>query len=235
MKMKIVRILSLLALVMCLPACQGAVVIWRYSNFSNNPAMEGTDLFLYARPSGNTNYNITYTQLFDRITNNTWAEFHGITKIDSPFLEGPNITLTWGLAKPTVLTVGGNTLWISGDLLSTNGFFTNITATLFLNATNVWAGPTNTIDIRTNWYKYKTWTPIELTGITGKLVEGKGTQPILLTITNAADTNITIYYTGPIRTGDGNRSWSVTAGNEGKIALEYDPNGSTNLVFRLFN
>lgn len=100
--------------------------------------------------------------------------------------------------------------------------------------TNLWAGPTNLLDLRYGWLKYIANTPCQVTGITNKVRVPYGIAAhSLLTITNASSSNITIYVPG-FATGDGARSYIITNGTRAKLSFEWDPNGDTNLVFRLF-
>lgn len=127
-------------------------------------------------------------------------------------------------------------------LLDTNTFTpsytTNYTdkyvAKAFKVYTNLWDGPTNYVNMTNQWQKYVAYTPCSITGLLNRAIGGKAVDNVLITITNASSTNITWYYEGAIRTGDGARSWTITNACEGKLSLEYSPNDSTNAVFRMF-
>lgn len=121
--------------------------------------------------------------------------------------------------------------YISLAYLDTNGVWA---ANAYQVFTNAWPGATNSVNMINQWQKYMAYTPCSITGLVNQSVGGKVVNNVLVTITNAASTNITLYYEGAIRTGDGARSWVITNACEGKLSLEYDPNGSTNGVFRMF-
>lgn len=125
------------------------------------------------------------------------------------------------------------------NLYTSNAYITNITAknvyiTGMTVSTNAWAGPTNTINMALNWSYYATYTPCSITGLTGNDPAGLYVASQLLTISNAASTNITVYLPASVRTGDGARSYTITNATVGKISFEYAPIPSTNAVFRLF-
>lgn len=140
-----------------------------------------------------------------------------------------HLTFTRPLSSATI-----NASQIVGIITNEVDTAGTVTATAYKVYTNSWAGATNSIDLTYGWVKYLAYTPCSVTGLTGKGSTGKKVQNTLLTITNAASTNITLYYTGTIRTGDGARSWTITNACEGVLSLEFDPNDSTNAVFRMF-
>lgn len=107
------------------------------------------------------------------------------------------------------------------------GTFTN--NAFFL--TNAWAGATNTLPLWLASQDYLAFTPCSVTNISG--VSNNVVEHVLLTITNAASTNITLYLPAQWRTGDGARSYVITNAGVGLLSVEYNPNGGrTNAIFR---
>lgn len=162
-------------------------------------------------------------------------------KIDSAGSGGPSLHWAHGgvyaahlnFVRP-ISSATINSTQITGTITNEIDTTSTVTATAYKVYTNSWAGATNSIDLTYGWVKYLAYTPCSVTGLTGKGSTGKKVQNTLLTITNAASTNITLYYTGTVRTGDGARSWTITNACEGVLSLEFDPNDSTNAVFRMF-
>jgi len=130
-------------------------------------------------------------------------------------------------------------LTVVNQLISTNNYFTYVynLATTVTNGiyfhTNSWAGPTNVLPMHLTSQDYLTWTPMEITGMTS--LSNYVVENVLLTITNASDSNVTLYIPADVLTGDGARSYIVTNATVGMLSVQYNPNGGrTNAVFRLF-
>lgn len=115
-----------------------------------------------------------------------------------------------------------------------NTYATNITIVQGFNqSTNAWDGPTNNLPMNKMEQYYLTYTPCSITNLSS-LPPSTESANVILTITNAASTNITLYlpHAGIIP----ERTASVTISNasEGVISVRYRPQSKTNAVFRLF-
>lgn len=98
--------------------------------------------------------------------------------------------------------------------------------------TNLWLGPTNVIDLNLASQSYKTFTPISINGWSN--VSPAFVGATVLTITNAATTNITMTLNTSITTDDGGRAYVVTNGTIRVFSLRLNPSGFTNDVSRTF-
>ncbi len=99
--------------------------------------------------------------------------------------------------------------------------------------TNSWAGPTNSLPLNAEDQFYITFTDVNVTNIS--LLPNTGySAGVLLTITNAASTNITLRLS--TRIGIPERTSSVTISNasRGMLSLRYSPAAGTNAVYRQF-
>lgn len=190
---------------------------------------------LYLKPNaGDTDTPYTFnTSIGHTIGNllNVLNTNNSVFSIDYSGLVSANGYQDSSLTPGTIVGVGA-----AGRLVSTNTpqVDVSVATKAFQVFTNQWLGATNSVNMTNQWQKYMAYTPCSITGLVNQSVGGKVVNNVLVTITNAASTNITLYYEGAIRTGDGARSWVITNACEGKLSLEYDPNGSTNAVFRMF-
>ena len=109
---------------------------------------------------------------------------------------------------------------------------TNITAFEGIHFVPVpWSGPTNPLPLFSPRQYYATFTPISITGYTGK--SNTVTESVLLTITNASTTNILATIAAGTMTGNYTNQYTISNASSGKFWFEYDPIvGDTNSVFR---
>lgn len=159
----------------------------------------------------------------------------------------------WGLADMTltpgmlVEVDGSNRLVSTDDISVTNINTTNInTVTLNVTSnvtantivvlsglyptTNAWSGPTNPIQMHLTRQRYVTWTPIHVTGFSD--LSNSVTEPVLLSVSNAASTNVLALFSGVTSVAYTNQ-YTISNTSTAKIWLEYDPSGpDTNVVFR---
>jgi len=124
-----------------------------------------------------------------------------------------------------ILDADGTTI-VAGFDTNMNGFFGRGYAV----STNSWAGPTNVLSLGFADNYYTTFTPCSLTGVAGKL--GAYSSGVSLSISNAASTNVTVYFAS-FTSSDGTRSAVLTNATVGIIWVKYSPVwGTTNLVIR---
>lgn len=115
------------------------------------------------------------------------------------------------------------------NALSTTG---SAIAATFKPQTNSWAGSTNTLSLANIDQYFTASTDCEITGVTGK--DTAQSDPVILTITNSASTNITVWLSR-FKSGDGSRSFVITNATIGVLSFKYEPVfGSTNFVSRNF-
>ena len=101
------------------------------------------------------------------------------------------------------------------------------------STTNIWPGPTNIIDVRTNHYFYKTIVPVDITGIYNA-DNSKAWNP-LLKIFNGGSSNITITIEPNIRTPFTDTN-VVTLTNGDLFISSYDvSDGQTNVIYRIWH
>jgi hypothetical protein len=124
---------------------------------------------------------------------------------------------TNGLTPTSISTTSGNAK--SADLSITNAIYWH---------TNAWAGPSNVLNAGIAAPVYTAWTPCSITGVTNTLAYQR--RPISLLITNAANTNITVYYTGVGRFIGGVKSVVVTNGGEHYIQVEAGASTNVNMA-----
>ena len=138
-----------------------------------------------------------------------------------------NVTTISNLNQLTVNNVTvTNNITVSGkatfnQVLVTNGLFWG---------TNLFVGPSNSIDLNKSMQTYVTYTPCSFTGIVNNL--NYAGSPIGIGISNASTTNITVYYPY-FRSADGSRSATITNATYGRFWVLYDPSlNATDIVAR---
>jgi len=126
-------------------------------------------------------------------------------------------------------------VWYLGSNMLLELKVTNwIAAKAYHFMTNAWPGPTNLLDLEWGWQRYVASSDCQITGLTNHNRWANETHNALLTISNAAATNITLRIPADVTTGDGLRAYVISNGLIGKLSLERDPAGPSNAVFRLF-
>lgn len=101
--------------------------------------------------------------------------------------------------------------------------------------TNVWSGPTNTIDLSIQDQFYDTLVPLSITGFINK--SNTVDQPVVLTVRNTSGSNVNVLLCAGVRDGSGTSTYVATNGNVDFIlSLRYSPatGGHTNSVGRWF-
>jgi len=118
------------------------------------------------------------------------------------------------------------------NLTVKNQTVTNVTVIDGLyNTPHAWSGPTNTLPLFSARQYYVTHTPIFITGYTGK--SNTVTESVLLSITNAEATNVSMLIASGTQTGNWTNQYTISNASTAKIWFEYDPVfNDTNAVFR---
>jgi len=154
--------------------------------------------------------------------------------------DGANLTSTNGvpvwstnqLTSTTInsTTINSTTINVNGkaqfnQIVITNGFFAQ---------TNLWSGPTNTVDVSIYDQEYQTVTPVQFGGIINSSNSFGG--EVKMTIKNAAASNITATAVNGFIFANGDTSETITNGHRGVFWINHDPalGGQTNIVFQHF-
>lgn len=188
-----------------------------------------------------TNATVTYvtTNNVDYITVNTNTQ---VTITTNAYFT-QNVTVNSNLTVNNTETINNSivtnsynisnfsqTISVSGkatlnQIILTNGFFAK---------TNLWAGPTNTVDLSIYDQGYQTVTPVSFTGFIN-YSNNLGCD-VKFKIYNAAATNITVYEPAGLVDRDHVSSQVVTNGTVGIFWFGYSPDlgGHTNCVFNDF-
>ncbi len=111
----------------------------------------------------------------------------------------------------------------SGDATFTNGIYFQ---------TNYWAGPTNTIDLRQADQYYATYTPLSITGFVNK--SNSVSESVVLTITNAASTNVSLYFPAGIAPTNLMGGTVITNATSSIFSIRYHPLAGTNAMTKSF-
>ncbi len=96
--------------------------------------------------------------------------------------------------------------------------------------TNYWSGPTNTIDLSKHDQYYATFTPMSVTGFISK--SNSVSEGVVLTITNAASTNVSLYFPGGITPASLTSGTVVTNSTMSIFSIRYHPLAGTNAIPR---
>lgn len=169
--------------------------------------------------------NIFTTNLFAQfITNNTFYSTNILASfITNNYFFSTNSFISNALINYITnvdITVKGNAS--INYLVVSNNVFTH---------TNTWANaPTGTVDLSVQDQYVKTFTPMSITGFVNR--SNVVTEPVVMTITNAASTNITVYLAGGIQIPDRTLNFTVSNASFGIFSLRYHPVGLTNGLFR---
>ena len=183
-----------------------------------------TNLFQTIAISSNFTYNITWPM--------TNATLYGTTTFSPVSGIVPGRILLSSSGVDTISLVASNGAIAStinnvqhifaGDAIVTNGTF-------FMP--HIWAGPTNPLPLFYARQYYTTWTPVSITGYSGK--SNNVTEQLLITITNAATTNVLATLCAGTMTGNWTNQYTISNASTAKIWFEYDPvSNDTNAVFR---
>lgn len=135
----------------------------------------------------------------------------------------------------TYVTVVTNVNFLQNINVSGKGSFTQIVLTNgFFAATNVWGGPSNTVDISIYDQEYGTLTPVNFSGIINSSNSLGG--EVKMTIGNTSSSNITVTAAAGFVFASGDTSETITNGHRGIFWINQDPalGGQTNVVFQHF-
>lgn len=202
-----------------------------------------------------TNINVNDTYVSNYFTTNNYSyttnffttnNFYTITNVDFITVSNAYITNLW-TTNATIYNITNQTL-VSSNIFTTNLYTTNITAQKvfvtqvfsgdttatngFYVVTNYFAGPTNTLDLRYQDQYYAASTPVSITGFTSK--SNHLVMSVILTITNASGSNITVYFPNGITPTNLLSGFVITNGYQGAISLRHHPLAGTNAVPRHF-
>lgn len=172
--------------------------------------------------------------------NNVTTNLLGVAPGDGYVLLSTNGIPVWGIGFNNVTintisstTINSTTIKVSGNASVKYLVVTNQLAYI----AQPWSGPTNVLDLSLSTgaeeWTYSTVTPVKISGLvfdTGYVERG------LLSVTNAATTNITITFVGGFKTPvtDSSSSYTVTNGDYAEILVEYR-NGPSNQVTRVWH
>lgn len=189
------------------------------SGLENVSTLESNYLFIIAIP-GVANRNISYGQLTNLLGINTVGDITYITTqyVDFSIFTNVNVVNTFNVSGKATLSV---VTMLSST--STNGFFV---------PTNVFAGPTNTVDLATPDQTYASVTPCSVTGVINK--SNAVVENIVMTFTNTASTNWLLTLDGGIRIPQRTNQCVVSNGTMATLSLRYHPRMGTNAVFLQF-
>ena len=97
-----------------------------------------------------------------------------------------------------------------------------------------WTGATNPVPLYYARQYYDTYTPVYVTGYSGK--SATAAQPVLLSLANLAATNVTVTLTNGTRSSVGTNTFTLTNGTTAEIWIDYAPlpREKTNAVYRPF-
>lgn len=133
-----------------------------------------------------------------------------------------NIFNTFNATTLNSTTINVNGKATLNQLILTNGMFT---------ATNLWAGPTNGLDVSIYEQDYASYTACSVTGFFNK--SNSLSSSVLLSLANLAATNWDFTDDAGVVDGDFVGSHTVTNGTTGRFWFLYTPFGPrTNTVFR---
>ncbi len=161
-------------------------------NITSNFTFNVTNLF---NPTNATLYGVT---TFSPISGNVagYISIKNNGGVEKVTLSGSNSTIATGSGLFTTLTAGSYVgVGAGGLLINTNPpslatATTNFSVLSITNGvyfwTNSWAGPTSTVPMYLTHQRYDTFTPVSITGITGK--SNYVTEHVLLSIKNKATT-----------------------------------------------
>lgn len=169
---------------------------------------------------------------------------------------GPRVTPSGGTAVLPVYSGSTNFVWITNYINITNIFTTNftfsVTNTVYTNVTyfitntyfntifvtngvnfqtNTWAGHTNVVNLGIYDQNFTATTNCSITGFTNK--NNTFFSEVLLSIKNAAVTDITVYVTNNVVDGNSVTFHTIATNTVGMFWFRYTPVGPrTNSVFR---
>lgn len=127
-------------------------------------------------------------------------------------------------------------VWIIGTNVVNILDITNIlVAQGYALHTNTWPGPTNLIDLRFGDLYYRTFTPLSITGLTNKVRDVFGmVLPVMLTITNASDSNVTLTLPAGMNIPQRTNSLTISNASQFMLSIRYHPLAGTNAIRQQF-
>jgi hypothetical protein len=127
-------------------------------------------------------------------------------------------------------------VWIIGT--NQVNYFNNtnlLVSQQYATHTNTWAGPSNVVDLRFGDLYYRTFTPLAITGLTNKVRDVFGmVLPVMLTITNAASSNVTLTLPDGMIIPQRTNSLTISNASQFMLSIRYHPLAGTNAIRQQF-
>lgn len=224
--------------------------------FNTNIYNYATNLYYFSTNLSVTNFYLTdnyisnffNTNIF--VVDNTVSNFFA-TNIYNTINISSNYTYQYDL-NPTNLVMYGNTwmfgyadnpnptLQIQGPLYSIFldggtgdiGLSGTVFASAFSLYEDSWPGPTNSVDMLTSDQYYVTYTPVSITGFTSFPTDpGQGWSG-LITITNAASTNVLLTLPSGLRIPERTNQVTLSNASQSMLSIKWSHKSGTNGVPR---